>query len=99
MKRIKNRLFPSSNFLQGNYVFDTKLTGGLSFFYTGFEYVAVACCGTGLFEMGYLCDNLSPLTCSDADKYLFWDSFHPTEKTNRIVAEEALKTNLAQFLH
>ncbi|KAL5548472.1 hypothetical protein UlMin_003703 [Ulmus minor] len=65
----------------------------------GFEYVAVACCGTGLFEMGYLCDNLSPLTCSDADKYLFWDSFHPTEKTNRIVAKEALKTNLAQFLH
>ncbi|PON91889.1 Lipase [Trema orientale] len=65
----------------------------------GFEYAAVACCGTGLFEMGYLCDKLSPFTCSDANKYVFWDSFHPTEKTNGIIADHAVKGPLAQFLY
>ncbi|XP_062079595.1 GDSL esterase/lipase At4g26790-like [Humulus lupulus] len=64
----------------------------------GFEDVAVACCGTGLFEMGYLCDMMNHFTCLDANKYVFWDSFHPTEKTNGIIADHAVKGSLAQFL-
>ncbi|KAJ4977403.1 hypothetical protein NE237_002509 [Protea cynaroides] len=35
----------------------------------GFENAAVACCGTGLFELGYLCDEHNPFTCMDANKY------------------------------
>ncbi|TKY56959.1 GDSL esterase/lipase [Spatholobus suberectus] len=50
----------------------------------GFEVVEKACCSTGTFEMSYLCSDKNPLTCTDADKYVFWDAFHPTEKTNRI---------------
>ncbi|KAG8472474.1 hypothetical protein CXB51_035282 [Gossypium anomalum] len=46
----------------------------------GFEDAETACCGTGFFEMSYLCDNMNPFTCSDANKYVFWDAFHPTEK-------------------
>ncbi|PWA59134.1 hypothetical protein CTI12_AA394080 [Artemisia annua] len=60
----------------------------------GFETSAVACCSTGLFEMGYLCDESNPFTCSDANKYVFWDSFHPSEKTNRIISEHLFKTVL-----
>lgn len=63
----------------------------------GFDVAAVACCSSGTFEMGYTCDQLNPLTCSDADKYVFWDSFHPTEKTNKIISEYLLKNNLRQF--
>ncbi|KAF5461140.1 hypothetical protein F2P56_020959 [Juglans regia] len=64
----------------------------------GFEDTAKACCGTGLFEMSYLCDQINPFTCSDANKYIFWDSFHPTEKTNGIVADNVMKSSLAEFL-
>lgn len=71
----------------------------INFSFTGFEEAATACCGTGLLEMGYLCNNINPSTCSDASKYVFWDSFHPTEKTNGIVADHVVKTSLAQFLN
>ncbi|MBA0759332.1 hypothetical protein Gotri_022238 [Gossypium trilobum] len=63
----------------------------------GFENVATACCGTGYFEMSYMCDRMNPFTCSDANKYIFWDSFHPTEKTNFILADHAFKTTLTVF--
>ncbi|KAL4339878.1 hypothetical protein GQ457_08G007490 [Hibiscus cannabinus] len=63
----------------------------------GFEDAETACCGTGFFEMSYLCDNMNPFTCSDANKYVFWDAFHPTEKTNAIMADYAVKTTLAVF--
>ncbi|XWS09752.1 hypothetical protein CRYUN_Cryun39dG0016200 [Craigia yunnanensis] len=63
----------------------------------GFESAERACCGTGLFEMSYLCDKMNPFTCSDANKYIFWDSFHPTEKTNAILADYLVKTALAEF--
>ncbi|KAA3459196.1 GDSL esterase/lipase [Gossypium australe] len=63
----------------------------------GFEVTGVACCATGMFEMGYACSRTNPFTCSDADKYVFWDSFHPTEKTNAIVANHVVQTSLAKF--
>ncbi|KAL3821585.1 hypothetical protein ACJIZ3_007490 [Penstemon smallii] len=64
----------------------------------GFEVASVACCATGMFEMGYMCDVLNPFTCSDANKYVFWDSFHPTEKTSRIIVDYFMKHTLNQFL-
>ncbi|KAI4305725.1 hypothetical protein L6164_029073 [Bauhinia variegata] len=57
----------------------------------GFEVVEKACCSTGTFEMSYLCTDENPLTCSDASKYVFWDAFHPTEKTNRIITDYVLQ--------
>ncbi|URE16496.1 GDSL esterase lipase [Musa troglodytarum] len=64
----------------------------------GIENVEEGCCATGKFEMGFLCDQWSPYTCEDANKYIFWDAFHPTEKINRMMAEQALRTSLAEFL-
>ncbi|XP_010252997.1 PREDICTED: GDSL esterase/lipase At4g26790 [Nelumbo nucifera] len=63
----------------------------------GFESVAVACCATGTFEMSYLCGRFNPFACTDANKYVFWDSFHPTEKTNRIISDHLLNTALSVF--
>lgn len=51
-----------------------------------------------MFEMSYMCDKINPFTCSDANKYVFWDSFHPTEKTNGIIAYHVVKNGLAEFL-
>ncbi|XP_051125672.1 GDSL esterase/lipase At4g26790-like [Andrographis paniculata] len=64
----------------------------------GFEVVSVACCATGMYEMGYLCDQMSPFTCADAGKYVFWDSFHPTQKTSEIIADHLMKHSLHQIL-
>ncbi|XP_077221144.1 GDSL esterase/lipase At2g04570-like [Tasmannia lanceolata] len=64
----------------------------------GFENVEEGCCATGMFEMGYLCTKWSPFTCTDANKFVFWDSFHPTEKMNSIMADHALNTSLSVFM-
>lgn len=64
----------------------------------GFEVTSVACCATGMFEMGYACDRYNLFTCTDANKYVFWDSFHPTEKTNRIISENVVKKVLSKFM-
>ncbi|KAM7279254.1 hypothetical protein ACFE04_006388 [Oxalis oulophora] len=64
----------------------------------GFENAEMACCGTGMFEMGYMCNKINPFTCSDADKYVFWDAFHPTERTNSFVADYVVKHSLTEFL-
>ncbi|XP_059663908.1 GDSL esterase/lipase At4g26790-like [Cornus florida] len=63
----------------------------------GFENTGRACCATGRFELSFLCNELDPTTCQDASKFVFWDSFHPTEKTNRLIAETLAKTGLKQF--
>ncbi|MBA0686442.1 hypothetical protein Goari_014044 [Gossypium aridum] len=64
----------------------------------GFEVTAVACCATGMFEMGYACSRRNPFTCSNADKFVFWDSFHPTQKTCSIIATYIVQNALAKFL-
>ncbi|KAI4331032.1 hypothetical protein MLD38_029261 [Melastoma candidum] len=64
----------------------------------GFEETSVACCATGMFEMGYACSRAGMLTCQNADRFVFWDAFHPTEKTNRIIADYLVKTVLARFM-
>ncbi|CAL5403396.1 unnamed protein product [Camellia sinensis] len=64
----------------------------------GFDEAAVACCSTGMFEMGYACHRNNPFTCTDANKFVFWDSFHPTEKTNQLIVQYLFNTTLYQFL-
>ncbi|MED6199823.1 hypothetical protein PIB30_079492 [Stylosanthes scabra] len=65
----------------------------------GFQVASMACCATGMFEMGYACSRASSFSCMDASKFVFWDSFHPTERTNGIIANYIVKNALAQFLH
>ncbi|CAK9184071.1 unnamed protein product [Ilex paraguariensis] len=64
----------------------------------GFDMTAMGCCSTGMFEMGYTCNQYNPLTCTDANKFVFWDAFHPTEKTNKIISDHMVKTALFKFL-
>ncbi|RVW42484.1 GDSL esterase/lipase EXL3 [Vitis vinifera] len=52
---------------------------------SGFEVVNKGCCGTGLIEVSVLCDRLNPFTCNDATKYVFWDSYHPTERAYKTI--------------
>nr|XP_043635196.1 GDSL esterase/lipase At5g42170-like [Erigeron canadensis] len=45
----------------------------------GLEVTNLGCCGTGLLEMGYACNEFSAL-CHNDSAYFFWDSLHPSEK-------------------
>ncbi|CAK9308705.1 unnamed protein product [Citrullus colocynthis] len=63
----------------------------------GYEVAGKACCGTGTFEMSYLCNQENSFTCPDASKYVFWDAFHPTEKTNQIIVNHLLPSLLSTF--
>jgi len=58
----------------------------LTFYYTGFKETNKGCCGTGTFEVTPLCNELTP-ACDDASKYVFWDSVHPSEATNKYIAK------------
>lgn len=55
----------------------------------GFSEIGSACCGEGQFNAGVGCGQKSEKSvCEDASRYIFWDSFHPTEAVQKIIAEE-----------
>ncbi len=45
---------------------------------SGFEVADKGCCGTGSVEVAILCNQLDFQTCTDASKYVFFDSYHST---------------------
>ncbi|XP_044480258.1 GDSL esterase/lipase At5g42170-like [Mangifera indica] len=53
----------------------------------GFEVSDKGCCGTGTFEVGIFCNQWTLNSCFDASKYVFWDSYHPTEAAYRVVVD------------
>ncbi|KAK1555598.1 hypothetical protein Q3G72_028754 [Acer saccharum] len=57
----------------------------------GFGNVDRGCCGTGIIETSALCNPLSFNTCTNASSYLFWDSYHPTEQTYKILVSNIMK--------
>ena len=50
-----------------------------------------ACCGTGPFGGIFTCGGTKKVTdyqlCDDADDYVWWDSFHPTERIHQQFAK------------
>ncbi|KAL6842388.1 hypothetical protein ACP4OV_027815 [Aristida adscensionis] len=46
----------------------------------GFEVTNRGCCGTGVFEVTLTCNSYTAHTCSDPNKFLFWDTYHLTER-------------------
>ena len=55
------------------------------------------CCGTGLIEVSLLCNRYNPFTCDDAKKYVFWDSYHPTERAYKILIREIIQRYVDGF--
>ncbi|KAL3634338.1 hypothetical protein CASFOL_021392 [Castilleja foliolosa] len=63
----------------------------------GFEVNDRGCCGSGNIEVTILCNRYSR-TCSDASKYIFWDSYHPTEKAYKILVDRILQKYVNNFV-
>ncbi|XP_076907313.1 GDSL esterase/lipase APG-like [Bidens hawaiensis] len=54
----------------------------------GFLEATRGCCGTGRVETTvFLCNPKSIGTCSNATQYVFWDSVHPSEAANQVLAD------------
>ncbi|CAN7049417.1 hypothetical protein Bca4012_074040 [Brassica carinata] len=54
---------------------------------SGFTEATKGCCGTGTVETtSLLCNPKSYGTCTNATQYVFWDSVHPSEAANEILA-------------
>ncbi|KAL5778246.1 hypothetical protein ACOSP7_011172 [Xanthoceras sorbifolium] len=64
----------------------------------GFENVDSGCCGTGIIEASFLCNPFSFNTCTNASSYLFWDSYHPTERAYKILSSNIMEKYINKFL-
>jgi phospholipase/lecithinase/hemolysin len=53
----------------------------------GFASATVACCGQGPYNGIGICTMVSSL-CADRDQFVFWDAFHPTERANKLIAQQ-----------
>ncbi|KAL7244789.1 hypothetical protein ACSBR2_000197 [Camellia fascicularis] len=60
----------------------------------GFEISNKGCCGTGIIEVAFLCS----FTCPNVSEYVFWDSFHLTEKAYRIIVHQILEKDILSFI-
>ncbi|KAI4316967.1 hypothetical protein L6164_024887 [Bauhinia variegata] len=63
----------------------------------GFQVVDKGCCGTGTLEVSISCNRLEPQTCTDESNYMFWDSYHPTERTYKILVGKVLNKYISSF--
>ncbi|GMN28996.1 hypothetical protein TIFTF001_002260 [Ficus carica] len=63
----------------------------------GFEVATKGCCGTGNIEVSILCNSYTATTCSNASKYIFWDSYHPSQKAYEILTRLALHNKINKF--
>ncbi|XP_062198544.1 GDSL esterase/lipase At2g04570-like [Phragmites australis] len=64
----------------------------------GFDNAVQGCCGTGLFEAGYFCSLSTSFLCRNANKYVFFDAIHPTEKLYKLLADTVINTTLHVFM-
>ncbi|XP_057469464.1 GDSL esterase/lipase EXL3-like isoform X2 [Actinidia eriantha] len=55
------------------------------------------CCGTGKIEVSVLCNKLSEM-CLDDSVYLFWDSYHPTERGYNVLVNQILQKYINNFV-
>ena len=63
---------------------------------TGFVEASKGCCGTGEVEYGDSCRGMN--TCSDPNKYVFWDAVHPTQKMYKIIADDAIESIASELV-
>ncbi|CAJ1955350.1 unnamed protein product [Sphenostylis stenocarpa] len=62
----------------------------------GFAEARKGCCGTGIVETtSLLCNPKSPGTCSNATQYVFWDSVHPSQAANQVLADALILQGIA----
>ncbi|KAI4964478.1 hypothetical protein ZWY2020_005688 [Hordeum vulgare] len=64
----------------------------------GFKESTLGCCGTGMMEVSVLCNGVTSAVCGDVADYLFWDSYHPTEKAYGILVDFVYDNYLKELI-
>ncbi|KAJ4848719.1 GDSL esterase/lipase exl3, partial [Turnera subulata] len=64
----------------------------------GFTVGNKGCCGTGAVEVAILCNQWTPVTCANISDHVFWDSYHPTERTYTALVKELIPKYKDSFL-
>ncbi|WJX94142.1 hypothetical protein P8452_75590 [Trifolium repens] len=62
----------------------------------GFENGDGSCCGIANIEL--LCSSFTLKVCPDTTQYVFWDSYHPTEKAYKILVTKILDNKIDEFV-
>lgn len=62
----------------------------------GFKVVEKGCCGTGNIEVAVLCNKFDT-TCENPSDHVFWDSYHPTERTYSVLIPPLLQKYVNDF--
>jgi phospholipase/lecithinase/hemolysin len=63
----------------------------------GFTNGKDSCCGYLGFAVGPLC-NIGSRLCPDPSQYVFWDSYHPTEKAYKLMIDEFIRRYM-RYIH
>ncbi|XP_051123944.1 GDSL esterase/lipase EXL3-like [Andrographis paniculata] len=63
----------------------------------GFEVNDKGCCGTGNIEVTMLCNKYSRI-CGNVSEYIFWDSYHPTERAYRVLVKDVIINYIESFV-
>jgi phospholipase/lecithinase/hemolysin len=62
----------------------------------GFKEVAKGCCGSTVLDAAIFIKYHH--ACPNAQDYIFWDSFHPTEKAYNIVVDKLFQQNMQDLM-
>ncbi|XP_021752335.1 GDSL esterase/lipase At2g23540-like [Chenopodium quinoa] len=80
---------PESTFVYAN-VYDLVLELITNYRKYGFSTASRACCGNGGQFAGIIPCGPSSSLCTDRDKHVFWDPYHPSEAANVLLAKQLL---------
>ncbi|KAK9270109.1 hypothetical protein L1049_025683 [Liquidambar formosana] len=64
----------------------------------GFEVADKGCCGTGTIEVAVLCNQYNLVTCTNVSGYVFWDSYHPTERAYAVLISHLIQKYINSFI-
>lgn len=87
--RELNENLQGSTFVLAN-VYDLVMELITNYASYGFSSASKACCGNGGQYSGIIPCGPSSSLCSDREKRVFWDPYHPSEAANLIIAKQLL---------
>ncbi|XP_051140489.1 GDSL esterase/lipase At2g23540 [Andrographis paniculata] len=82
-----NENLPGATFVHAN-VYDLVMELITNYDKYGFVSASKACCGNGGQFAGIIPCGPTSSMCTDRDKHVFWDPYHPSEAANLIIAKQ-----------
>ncbi|KVI09026.1 GDSL esterase/lipase At2g23540-like [Cynara cardunculus var. scolymus] len=84
-----NDNLPGATFVHAN-VYDLVMELITNYAKYGFKTASKACCGNGGQYAGIIPCGPTSTLCTDRDKHVFWDPYHPSEAANVLIAKQLL---------